>query len=245
MISASSETVAANITMGIATFSTPEGQAVQEKAYNAIHEVYPNGDAWVKCISEEKVPYIVALVKEVLRFWTVIPVCLPRTSIRDIPWADSVIPAGTTFFMVSLLPKSYVCLYLLTILWVQNAWAADYDEDHFKEPMLFSPERFLGDSSDSVTGTPHFAYGAGSRMCIGTHLANRELYTAFVRLITAFKVVAPRDPREAPVINCLACNSNPTSLTTNPRPFRVGLKARDPEALKRWIYEAEDRTSGM
>jgi len=100
MISASSDTVAANITMGLATFSTPQGRAVQEKAYNAIQEAYPDGDAWIKCISEEKVPYIVALVKEVLRFWTVIPLCLPRQSIRDIPWKDAIIPAGTTFFMV-------------------------------------------------------------------------------------------------------------------------------------------------
>ena len=104
MISASTDTVAANITMCLATLSTPLGQAIQEKARMAIQEVYPGGDAWVKCLSEEKVPYIVALVKEVLRFWTVIPLCLPRESIRDIPWKDAVILAGTTFFMVSVCP---------------------------------------------------------------------------------------------------------------------------------------------
>jgi phenylacetate 2-hydroxylase len=63
--------------------------------------VYPNGDAWEKCLVEEKVPYVTALVKEVLRFWTVIPICLPRESTKDIEWNGSVIPAGTTFFMVS------------------------------------------------------------------------------------------------------------------------------------------------
>jgi phenylacetate 2-hydroxylase len=66
-------------------------------------EVYPDGDAWEKCLIEEKVPYVTALVKEVLRFWTVIPICLPRESTKDIQWNGATIPAGTTFFMVCLL----------------------------------------------------------------------------------------------------------------------------------------------
>lgn len=104
MVSAGLDTVPGNLIMGMAYLSTKEGQAVQAKALKAIQEVYPDGDAWEKCLVEEKVPYITALVKEVLRYWTVIPICLPRTSIRDIPYEDTVIPAGTTFFMVSIQP---------------------------------------------------------------------------------------------------------------------------------------------
>jgi cytochrome P450 len=102
MVSAGLDTVPGNLTMGVGFLSTKQGQAVQSKALCAIEEAYPNGDAWEKCLAEEKVPYITALVKETLRFWTVIPMCLPRTSIKDIPWNDAVVPAGTTFFMVSL-----------------------------------------------------------------------------------------------------------------------------------------------
>lgn len=100
MVSAGLDTVPVNLVMGLATLSTLQGQAVQAKALRAIEAVYPNGEAWEKCLTEEKVPYITALVKETLRFWTVIPICLPRTSIKDIPYKGSVIPAGTTFFMV-------------------------------------------------------------------------------------------------------------------------------------------------
>jgi len=106
---------------------------------------------------------------------------------------------------------------------------------------VFRPERYLGDNPEGATGTPHFAYGAGSRVCIATHLANRELYAAFVRLITAFEVVAPCDPRDAPVIDCLGCNANPTSMIMDPKPFKVGIRARNPEMLSKWIREAEDR----
>ena len=100
MVSAGLDTVPGNVIMGIAYLSTKEGQEIQEKALNAINEAYPDGDAWEKCLVEEKIPYVTALVKEILRYWTVIPICLPRTSIKDIPYKDAIIPAGTTFFMV-------------------------------------------------------------------------------------------------------------------------------------------------
>lgn len=186
--------------------------------------MYPNGESWGKCLVEERVPYVTALVKETLRFWTVIPICLPRTNIKDIAWNDAVIPAGTTFFM--------------------NAYAADYDADRFKSPYEFLPERYL-DSSEAGTGTAHFAYGAGSRMCAGSHLANRELYTAYIRLITAFEILPCQDPAEAPVIDAISCTANPTSLTTDPKPFKIGLKVRNEAQVRQWIAESEARTADL
>ena len=100
MVSAGIDTVPANLVMCIAYLSSPQGQEIQKKALKLIEEVYPNGEAWEKCLVEEKVPYVTALVKETLRFWTVIPICLPRVNIKDIPYEGAVIPAGTTFFMV-------------------------------------------------------------------------------------------------------------------------------------------------
>lgn len=100
MVSAGLDTVPGNIIMGIAYLSTTHGQEIQKRAYEEIMKVYPGNDAWERCLVEERVPYITALVKEILRFWTVIPICLPRVSVKDIPWKDSVVPAGTTFFMV-------------------------------------------------------------------------------------------------------------------------------------------------
>ena len=103
MVSAGLDTVPGNLIMGIAYLSSEHGQEIQKRAYEEIMNVYPDGDAWEKCIQEEKVPYVTAFVREVLRFFTVIPICLPRTSIKDIKYEDAVIPAGTTFYMVRLL----------------------------------------------------------------------------------------------------------------------------------------------
>ena len=82
-------------------------------------------------------------------------------------------------------------------------------------------------------------------MCIGSHLANRELYTAFLRLIVAFEILPAKKEEERPVLDALGCNSRKTSLTTEPKPFKVALRARDEEALGRWIKGSEERTEGL
>ncbi|PHH81636.1 hypothetical protein CDD83_3530 [Cordyceps sp. RAO-2017] len=224
MVSGGLDNIPSALIMGMAVLATAEGgKEVQAKAHEAIMQVYPDGDAWDRCLREEKVPYITALVKEALRFWTVIPISLPRQSIKDIPYGDAVIPAGTTFYM--------------------NSYAANYDESHFKEPYRFLPERYLHDTSEA--GTPHYSYGAGLRMCAGWHLANRELYTAFLRIITAFEILPAEDPADAPIMDAIECNASPTSLTTDPKPFKINLKARDEKQLRKWIAAAEERTAKL
>lgn len=97
MVSADLDTIPANLTMGIGYLSSLHGQ---ERSYAEIKKAYPDGDAWEKCLTEEKVPLVTALVKEVLRFWSVIPISLPRKSIKDIVWENATVPAGTAFYMV-------------------------------------------------------------------------------------------------------------------------------------------------
>ncbi|KAF2496351.1 putative phenylacetate 2-hydroxylase [Lophium mytilinum] len=222
MVSAGLDTVPGNLIMLIALLSSPSYAHIQRTAYSAIQSVYPSNDAWHTCLTEEKIPYISALVKETLRYWTVIPICLPRVSVKPIEYNNTTIPAGTTFYM--------------------NAYAADYDASHFKDPESFIPERFL-DVGEG--GTPHYGYGAGSRMCAGSHLANRELYVAFVRLISAFEFVSPKEEADMPVLDCLQANAIPTSLTMEPRKFKVGIRVRDRDVLAKWMGESEEATRGL
>lgn len=229
MVSAGLDTVPGNLIMCIAYLSSPGGADIQARALHEINTIYPRGDSWERCLHEEKVPYLTALVKETLRFWSVIPICLPRTSTRAIRWGDALIPAGTSFYM--------------------NAYGAHYDDTHFKTPYDFHPDRYLADDSvdDAAAsrGTPHYGYGAGSRMCIGSHLANRELYTAFLRLITAFEILPPKRREDKPILDALECNQHPTSLTLDPKPFKVGLRVRDRGLVERWIRESEERTKDL
>lgn len=249
MVAAGLDTIPGNLVMALAYLSSPHGQEIQKRAYKEIMKIYPDGNAWEKCLIEEKVPYITAFVKEVLRFWSVIPICLPRTSIKDINWEGATIPAGTTFHMVSpasksaILVESLTVLRLMTIYLIQNAWAANYDPAHFKDPQSFLPERYL--DVPEAAGTPHYGYGAGSRMCAGSHLANRELYTAFIRIISAFEIHPPKDPKDQPILDALECNDVKTGLTTDPKKFKVGFKARDKGKLEKWIMGSEERTAEL
>ncbi len=82
-------------------------------------------------------------------------------------------------------------------------------------------------------------------MCAGSHLANRELFTAFIRLITAFRITEAKDAKDRPIIDPIECNSVATALTTDPKPFKIGLQARDETKLRRWLAEAEERTKDL
>ena len=109
MVSAGLDTIPANLLQGVAYLSTPHGQQIQQEAIAEINRVYPDGDAWEKSLVEaEKVEYVMAFVKEVLRYYTVIPICLPRKSTREIVWENAKIPAGTIFYMVNLGRFSYL-----------------------------------------------------------------------------------------------------------------------------------------
>ncbi|CAF0960248.1 unnamed protein product [Rotaria sordida] len=217
LLSATLDTIPANIIYGISYLSSAHGQQIQERAYQEIQDIYPDGDAWEKCLVEERVPYVTALYKEILRYFTINPLSLPRQSISDIDYNGVIIPAGTLFFL--------------------NAFAGDYDENHFIDPYTFNPERYLGD----VDSTPHFAYGAGSRMCLGSHLANRELFAFFIRFISAFRILEPNDPKDAAILDAIEANQTPTALVAEPKPFKCRFEPRNKKVLESWLEISRKR----
>lgn len=83
-------------------------------------------------------------------------------------------------------------------------------------------------------------------MCVGSHLANRELYTAFIRLLVSFEILPAVDTRHHPILDdALAANAHKTSLTLDPYPFKVGFRVRDRASLEGWIAESEARTAHL
>lgn len=70
---------------------------IQESAYRTICDIY-GAQTWGHTNDENKVPYITALLKECLRYFTVLHLNLPRTAQRDISCKNIVIPKGTAVF---------------------------------------------------------------------------------------------------------------------------------------------------
>lgn len=82
-------------------------------------------------------------------------------------------------------------------------------------------------------------------MCAGSHLANRELYTAFIRLISAFNIVPAKNRADDPILDALECSATKTSLTMDPKMFKVGFRVRDREKVEEWIKGSDKRTQDL
>ena len=168
----------------------------------------------------EQCPYIVALVKECLRYFTVLRLALPKASIRDIIYEGVVIPAGTVFFL--------------------NAWACNMGRLHYKPPpthlyscilldneVWYDPETFRPERWLEHPDAPMFTYGSGYRMCAGWLLANRELYLIFIRMLNSFEIQKAED------VDChpLRGNLDPTSLVSMPHRYKARFVPRNSKAL--------------
>jgi phenylacetate 2-hydroxylase len=76
-------------------------------------------------------------------------------------------------------------------------------------------------------------------------LANRELYTAFLRLIVAFKIFPAESREDRPIIDPLDCSRSYTALTLDPKDFKLRLVCRDQESVERWLEGSEMRTKEL
>jgi 3-hydroxyphenylacetate 6-hydroxylase len=177
---------------------------VQDKAVKAIRELYGTNEPMCSADDDQKCTYVTALVRECLRYFTVLRLALPRTSIRDITYQGTVIPKGTVFFL--------------------NAWACNMDPDVWTDPEEFRPERWL-----EQPDAPMFTYGLGYRMCAGSLLANRELYLVFMRTLNSFRIEPHDDIDWHPVRG----NSDPASLVAIPQKYKVRFVPRDAKALNK------------
>ncbi|KAF8688683.1 Cytochrome P450, partial [Rhizoctonia solani] len=128
---------------------------------------------------EQQMPFVRAMVKEVLRWRPPIPAGVPHRLEQDDFYKNYYLPKNSTI----------IC----------NSWAIHSNAERYNEPHLFKPERFLGDKmsmSDSTAHADpsqrdHFAFGAGRRMCPGIQIAEQDMFIAFSRLLWAFEFSAP------------------------------------------------------
>ncbi|TEA14143.1 3-hydroxyphenylacetate 6-hydroxylase [Colletotrichum sidae] len=186
---------------------------IQEKAVAAIREFYSEQQPLCDAEDDQQCRYIVALVRESLRYYTVLRLALPRASVRDVTYGEVLIPKGSVIFL--------------------NAWACNMDSEVWTDPEVFRPERWL-----EQPDAPLFTYGVGYRMCAGSLLANRELYLVYMRLINSFRVETFDDVDHHPVSG----NADPTSLVAMPRPYKAVFVPRDMEILSSALREAEKKS---
>lgn len=97
MLSGGLDTVTTQVAWFIALLSQhPE---IQDKAAEEIRKFYSEDEPMCDANDDQRCAYIVALVKEALRYYTVLRLALPRVAVKDFLYEGAVIPKGTIVFL--------------------------------------------------------------------------------------------------------------------------------------------------
>ncbi len=125
-------------------------------------------------------PYIRAMVKELLRWRPLSPVITPHRATED-DWYEGM-----------FIPKDTLC--------IANTWNMNRDPEIFgKNTEDFDPARYLDANGDMAPGVfdlkreGHFAYGFGTRQCVGRHMADNSLFINIAVLLWAMKIERKKD----------------------------------------------------
>ncbi|RXW20708.1 hypothetical protein EST38_g5165 [Candolleomyces aberdarensis] len=120
-------------------------------------------------------PYVHAIVKEVGRWFTVLPLGVPHSNSEDDEYDGFFIPKGTIIF--------------------QNNWAMMHNPDVFDKPFDFIPERYLKDGQidPSVPDAEAAAFGHGRRICPGRHFSNDALFFMAASFLATYTITAPEN----------------------------------------------------
>ncbi|KAJ7454160.1 cytochrome P450, partial [Mycena latifolia] len=118
---------------------------------------------------EASLPYVSALVKEVLRWRNVTPLAVPHLLTTDDEYRGYRLPAGSMI--------------------LGNTWAILHDEAMYPDPYAFKPERFLIDGKPNpAVRDPDAAFGFGRRVCPGRYLATSSVWITVVSMLAAFDI---------------------------------------------------------
>ncbi|KAF8629383.1 hypothetical protein AX17_005679 [Amanita inopinata Kibby_2008] len=159
---------------------------------------------------EESLPYLVATIKETLRWIPTTPVALPHSVTEDDVYEGYHIPKGSTV--------------------IGNVWAMLHNTAHYEEPTSFRPERFLKDGKlDPRAVDPvDIAFGFGRRACPGVHIALAMTFICSASLLSAFDICKAVDSEGNTVEPSTKSVHN---IVGQPEPFKCSFVPRSKEVM--------------
>ncbi|OAL54935.1 cytochrome P450 [Pyrenochaeta sp. DS3sAY3a] len=136
---------------------------------------------------EADLPYVRAVIKEVMRWRPVNKFGMPHATSEDDWYEGHFIPKGSVA--------------------VLNWWAIHHDPDLHPDPSTFNPTRYLTHTASAAHymniadpfARDHFTYGAGRRACPGVHVAERSLFINVSRVLWGFSLGQQIDADGKPV----------------------------------------------
>ncbi|KAI0270345.1 cytochrome P450 [Russula aff. rugulosa BPL654] len=172
-------------------------------------------------------PYIRAMIKELLRWRPIAPIITPHRVTED-DWYEGM-----------FIPKGTICL--------ANAWHMNRDPEIFGENAEdFEPARYLDASGDIAPGVTelkkdgHFTYGFGSRICVGRVMADNSLFINIAILLWATKIERKKDA-SGRLLPLDVDGWVDIGLVIRPVPFEAEITPRFPEVPAMLAQERELR----
>ncbi|KIJ50988.1 hypothetical protein M422DRAFT_158999, partial [Sphaerobolus stellatus SS14] len=120
-------------------------------------------------------PYLEAALKEVVRWFPVVPTALPHATTADDFYEGYRIPSGSVA--------------------IPNSWKILHDEESYADPYAFRPERFIANENGGICERDPTigSFGYGRRICAGKNLAEATVWLAIATLLWAFDFSKLRD----------------------------------------------------
>ncbi|KAF7517117.1 hypothetical protein G7054_g13911 [Neopestalotiopsis clavispora] len=199
--------------------ATPEAQ---NKAHQELDRVV--GRSRVPSFGDiNKLPYVRACVKEILRLCPVPPWAIKHFSDAEVLYKHHRIPKGTVL--------------------LANTSFLHWDPERYNEPWAFQPERFVQHAKSSaesaVAADPrqrdNFTFGGGRRICPAMRLAENTLDITAANILWAFDIKPPtimgKDgiERAGPVDT--SSEAFQKSSFNGPKPFKVRFVPRSKDHL--------------
>ncbi|KAJ6566447.1 cytochrome P450 [Mycena capillaripes] len=160
---------------------------------------------------EPTLPYLSAIVKEVLRWQNVTPIGVPHRILVDDEYRGYMIPAGSIV--------------------IGNTWAVLHDEEMYPDPHSFKPERFLldGKLNPKVRDPETAAFGFGRRTCPGKQLAWSSLWLTVASVLATMDISKAVD-KDGKLIE--PSYEYSSGLIYAPLPFKCSITPRSRAAVE-------------
>ncbi|KAK0236165.1 cytochrome P450 [Armillaria nabsnona] len=154
-----------------------------------------------------QLPYIDAVLSEVLRWNPVVPMGIAHRSVKDDVYKGYYIPGGATV--------------------IGNTWAILHDEKYYPNPLTFDPERFMKKEGQQLPPDPTIAFGFGRRICPGRHLASNTAWIAIAFIASTLSLSKAVDSDGHVIEPSDTFTGDSLSF---PLPFKCVFKARSTQA---------------
>ncbi|KAF5387184.1 hypothetical protein D9615_001583 [Tricholomella constricta] len=186
-----------------------------------------------------RLPYLDAVLKEVLRWHTTGRIGIPHRSIQDDIYDGYLIPKDSIILPHMWYGPSFDDdLGLIMTLINRNITR---DPQLYSNPSEFRPERFMADGNNSPELDPNtYIYGFGRRSCPGRDFANANMFITLAMTLSVFQIEKGRDENGVEIEPRCEFEGGTVS---HPLPFAYTIKPRsaDAEFLIRTVAEEAPR----